>query len=282
MTSHDLVDRVRELTGIRRVGHAGTLDPMASGVLLLCIGQATRIVEYLMGGPKVYRARVRLGVSTDTYDADGRVVAEAPVTVERSHVETALARFRGPILQMPPMYSALKHHGTPLHRLARRGLEVERSPRQVEIYGLELSAWEPPYCTLEVTCSGGTYVRSLAHDLGQLLGCGAHLVGLTRLASGDFRLEEAVTPEEFAQAAAENRWQALLYPLDAALRQFPSLHLDAEAARKLCAGLPLSLPAFGEVGMARAYGPDASFLALVRYDVAAGVWRPHKVFRSEA
>lgn len=278
VTSHDLVDRVRALTGIRRVGHAGTLDPMATGVLLLCIGKATRIAEYLMEGRKVYRARVHLGVTTDTYDAEGQVVKESPVTVDRAQVEAALAQFRGTIFQVPPMYSALKYRGTPLHRLARRGIEVERTPRRVEIYSLELSAWEPPYCTLEVSCSGGTYVRVLAHDLGQLLGCGAHLAGLVRLASGEFKLEEATTLEEFALAAAEGRWQALLYPPDAALKQFPPLYLDTEAAQRLCRGLPVSYPLGGEVGLARAYGPDASFLGLAKYDPAARAWRPHKIF----
>jgi tRNA pseudouridine55 synthase len=290
-TSHDIVDRVRTLTGIRRVGHAGTLDPLASGVLLVCIGRATRVSQYLMAGQKVYRARLRLGVATDTYDAEGQVVAEAPVDVSRAQVDTALARFRGTITQVPPMYSALKHEGMPLHRLARRGVEVEglslRKARQVEILGLELTAWEPPECTLEVTCSRGTYVRALAHDLGQALGCGAHLTGLVRLASGDFRLEEAVTLERLAQAAAEERWPDLLHRMDAALAQFPALHLDASDTRRVCSGQAISTPPSpsthpegnweGEA-LARAYGPDGTFLALVAYDPAADAWRPRKVF----
>jgi len=281
-TSHDVVDRVRALTGIRRVGHAGTLDPLATGVLLVCVGRATRVAEYLMAGRKVYRARVRLGVVTDTYDAEGQVVAEAPVEVSRAQVEAALAQFRGTITQVPPMYSAVKHRGMPLHRLARRGVEVQRKPRQVEVLRLELTAWEPPECTLEVTCSPGTYVRTLAHDLGQALGCGAHLTGLTRLASGDFRLEDAVTLDELAQAAAEGRWPDLLHPIDAALTRFPALHLDADTARRLCLGQAIFIPSGeggDEKGLARAYGPDGTFLAIVAYDPAADVWRPHKVFR---
>jgi len=287
-TSHDVVDRVRALTGIRRVGHAGTLDPLATGVLLVCIGRATRVTEYLMAGQKTYRARARLGITTDTYDAEGRVVAEAPVEVRRAQVEGSLARFRGTITQVPPAYSALKHKGTPLHRLARRGAEVKRlsllKARQVEIYRLELTAWEPPECALEVACSPGTYVRTLAHDLGQILGCGAHLTGLTRLASGDFRLEDTVTLEEFAQAASEGRWPDLLYPIDAALTRFPALHLDADAARRLCLGQAIPPPPGGGgwggvgVGLTRAYGPGGTFLALVAYDPAADVWRPRKVF----
>ncbi len=287
-TSHDVVDRVRALTGIRRVGHAGTLDPLATGVLLVCVGRATRVAEYLMAGQKLYRARVRLGISTDTYDAEGQVAAEAPVEVSRAQVEAALAQFRGMIAQVPPVYSALKHKGTPLHRLARRGMEVERlslKARQVEIFRLELTAWNPPECTLEVTSSPGTYVRALAHDLGQALSCGAHLTGLTRLASGDFRLEDAVTLEEFAQAAAEGGWPDLLHPMDAALTRFPALYLNAGAAKRLCSGQAVPTPpqppppgGGEEGGPTRAYGPDGTFLALVAYDLAAGVWRPRKVF----
>jgi tRNA pseudouridine55 synthase len=293
-TSHDVVARVRRLTGVRRVGHAGTLDPLATGVLLVCIGKATRVSEYLGAGQKVYRARVRLGITTDTYDAEGQVVASADLAqVSRAEVERALARFRGTIEQVPPMYSALKHEGQPLHRLARQGIEVERAPRRVEITRLELTRWEPPECTLEVTCSPGTYVRALAHDVGQALGCGAHLAGLVRLASGRFRLEDGVTLDAFTQAAEEGRWAALLHPIDAALVQFPALHLDADAARRLCSGqavvaLPQSPPPCGgeapaqgragQGGLARAYGPDGAFLALAVYDAAANTWRPHKVF----
>jgi tRNA pseudouridine55 synthase len=301
-TSHDIIDRVRGLTGIRRVGHAGTLDPMATGVLLVCIGKATRVSEYLMAGQKVYRARVRLGVTTDTYDAEGQVVASISVdsiNVSRAEVETALVRFRGTIEQVPPMYSALKYQGKPLHKLARQGVEVKREPRQVEISRLALTEWEPPECTLEMTCSPGTYVRALAHDLGQALGCGAHLIGLARLASGRFRLEDAVTLDTFAQVAAKGRWIDLLHPVDAALAHFPALHLDAEAARRLCLGQAIVAPpaptahspraclersrrvAGGtEEGLARAYGPDGAFLALAIYDPAADAWRPHKVFHS--
>jgi len=299
-SSHDIVNRVRALTGIRRVGHAGTLDPLATGVLLVCIGRATRVAEYLMAGQKVYRALVQLGSTTDTYDAEGQVVAKAPVEVSRAQVEAALARFRGTIKQLPPVYSAIKHKGTPLHRLVRRGVEVERlslKTRQVEVFRLELAGWKPPECTLEVTCSPGTYVRALAHDLGQILGCGAHLSGLTRLASGDHRLEDAVTLEEFTLAVSEGCWPDLLHPIDAALTRFPALHLDADAARRLCSGQAVEVQGAlldsvetckgaGEktdrgdevARLGRAYGPDGTFLALVTYDPSSDVWRPRKVF----
>jgi tRNA pseudouridine55 synthase len=308
-TSHDIIAHVRNLTGIRRVGHAGTLDPMATGVLLVCIGKATRVSEYLMAGQKVYRARVRLGIATDTHDAEGQVVASVdPVAFSRTEVEAALAHFQGTIEQVPPMYSALKHEGKPLHKLARKGVEVKREPRQVEISRLLLTEWEPPECTLEVTCSPGTYVRALARDLGQALGCGAHLTGLVRLSSGDFFLENAVTLETFAQAAAEGGWPDLLHPIDAALAHLPALHLDADAAQRLCAGQAVSPPSPShkggraseppshkerqadrpppryaggiEGGLARVYGPDGAFLALAAYDQTDGTWHPHKVFYS--
>jgi tRNA pseudouridine55 synthase len=229
----------------------------------------------------VYRARVRLGITTETYDAAGAIVARAPVEASRARVKQTLDRFRGKIEQLAPMYSAVKHEGTPLYRLARRGTSVERKPRTIEVFRLEMTAWEPPECTLEMTCSPGTYVRTLAHDLGQALGCGAHLAGLVRLASGCFRLEDAVTLKELERAAAGERWTELLHPIDAALAHLPALHLDEEASRRLCSGqaITASSAATGGPGtLGRAYGPQDTFLAVVAHDPAAGVWRPQKVF----
>ena len=322
-TSHDIVDRVRALTGIRRVGHAGTLDPLATGVLVVCVGRATRVAEYLMvpeyGARKVYRAGLRLGIATDTHDTGGRVVAEAPVEVTRAQAEAVLARFRGAIRQVPPMYSALKRQGTPLHRLARRGVEVARNARRVDVYRLELTAWEPPDLTLEMSCSPGTYVRVLADDLGQALGCGAHVAALTRLASGSFHLDDAITLDELGEAVSAGCWRGLLHPIDAALSRFPALELDASAAHRLCLGQaihtsvarlrpplrgsrinrtlesfpvgealsglksayrPLQGLPLADGSKARAYGPDGNFLAVVTCDLAASAWQPHKVFCS--
>ncbi|HHH41182.1 MAG TPA: tRNA pseudouridine(55) synthase TruB [Chloroflexi bacterium] len=279
LTSHDVVDRVRAVARQRKVGHAGTLDPMATGVLLVCLGRATRVAEYLMASPKTYRARVRLGVTTDTYDAEGSVVEERPVEVDRAAVERALERFRGRILQVPPMYSALKHKGKRLYELARRGEVVEREPRPVEVYRLELVEWTPPELVLELDCSPGTYVRALAHDLGEALGCGAHLAGLVRLASGDFRLEEATPLEELTR----ERLPSLLLPIDAALRRYPALHLDEARARAVRTGQAVAGPpppeATGDLlPLARAYGPDGTFLAVVEYRPDRGTWHPRKVF----
>lgn len=293
-TSHDVVRRVRALTEIRRVGHAGTLDPLATGVLVICVGQATRVAQYVMNERKIYRALVRLGITTDTYDAEGRIVEETKIELSRAQVESALAQFRGPITQVPPAYSAIKHEGTPLHRLARQGIELDRvlqsKARQIEILNLELSNWNPPECTLEVTCSPGTYVRSLAHDVGQVLGCGAHLGGLTRLASGRFHLKDTITLDELACAATEQRWSDLLHPIDAALYRFPALHLDADAARRVVLGQAVQARESESKGtgreeegdvarLSRAYGPEGDFLALVAHDPEANVWRPRRVFK---
>jgi tRNA pseudouridine55 synthase len=278
-TSHDIVNRVRALTSIRRVGHAGTLDPMATGVLLVCIGRATRVSEYLMAGHKVYRARVRLGVTTDTYDVEGEVVASSdPSAVSRTDVEAALESFHGTIEQVPPMYSAIKHEGQPLHKLARQGIKIERRPRKVDILRVELTSWESPEFTMEIACSSGTYVRSLAHDLGQALGCGAHLTELVRQASGTFLLDDAVTLEALANAADEERWTELLLPIDQGLTDFPALHLDGDAARRLCLGQAVASVPQEQGALARAYGPDGTFLAIARYVEKDGVWHPHKVF----
>lgn len=287
-SSHNVVEHVRALTNRRRVGHAGTLDPLATGVLVICVGRtATRVVEYLMDEPKTYRTDVRLGVVTDTFDAEGEIVSTSPVEVGRHDVERALDQFRGPIEQIPPMFSAVKHKGKPLYQLARRGIEVEREARQVEIYRLELTAWEThrrqASCTLEMECSPGTYVRVLVHDLGQRLGCGAYVTGLTRLASGSFRLENAVSLDLLTEAAEKGHWPQLLHPVDEALaHQFPPLHLDVNQARRLCSGQSVH-SGHGEDqdgALARAYGPEGRFLALAAYDAQQDVWRPHKVFVS--
>jgi len=297
-TSHDAVGRVRRMTGVRRVGHAGTLDPLATGVLVLCLGQATRVVEYLVTSRKTYVARIRLGETTDTYDAEGEVVRRSEVSVGPDQVDAILAGFRGHIMQTPPMYSAVKRDGVPLYRLARRGVEVERRPRPAEIFSLERCRWDGPELTLSVTCSAGTYVRALAHDIGQALGCGAHLTALERRASGAFRIEDSITLDEFAVAVSENHWRNLLMPIDVALGHFPEIHMDDDQVRRLRHGQPVAFPA-GNVGapsaesgqpsdltpdpselLVRVYERSGSLVALARVEADTGVLHPHKVFRS--
>jgi tRNA pseudouridine55 synthase len=279
MTSHDVVNRVRRLTGQRKAGHAGTLDPMATGVLLLCLGQATRVAEYLMAGRKVYRALVRLGAETDTYDAEGSVLRSVEkVDVSRAQIVEALARFRGAVRQVPPPYSAIRHKGHRLYELARRGVPVQAPPRIVEIERLDLVAWQPPDLTLEVACSPGTYVRSLAHDLGQALGVGAHLAGLARLASGRWRIEDAVSLDELQAAVQHVEWLGLLHPMDAALYEFQRVDLPADSAVRVAQGQPVRLDPPPATSLARAYAPGDRLVALLAPADERDLWQPKKVF----
>ena len=284
ITSHDVVDAVRRVAGQRKVGHAGTLDPMATGVLLICLGRATRVAEYLMAGRKRYRATIMLGTTTDTYDADGEITHSGGRTdFDRSEIETALSRFVGQSKQVPPMYSALKKEGQPLYKLARQGQVVAREARYVEIDQLELLDWTSPAVILELTCSPGTYVRSLAHDLGQALGSGAHLSALVRLASGRFTLADAVSLQRLEEAFRHHQEESYLLPMDEAFLDWPALILGSTDARRVAqgqavAGASPSGSQDPELALSRAYGPDGDFLAIMTYDSVSGLWRPKKVF----
>lgn len=276
-TSHDLVAWVRRGTGVRKVGHGGTLDPAATGVLVLCLGPATRLSEYLLGSPKTYVARVHFGVQTNTYDAEGEIVACDPRPISREQVEAALTGFRGPIAQVPPLYSAIKRDGRKLYELARAGQTVELEARPVTIHRLELLAWEPPVATLEVVCSAGTYIRSLAYDLGQAVGVGAHLAALERTASGRFCAAEAVPWERLAAAMADGTWRAYLLPPDLALADYPAVHLDAVEADNVRHGQKVPVaPEMARATLARAYDPDGQFIAVL--ERRALWWQPLKVF----
>jgi len=227
MTSHDVVAFVRRLTGVRRVGHSGTLDPGAGGVLPICVGPAVRLVEYLQEGRKVYRFQLILGETTDTQDASGRVRERRPVTTGRGDLEEVLPRFVGLIEQVPPMFSSLKKGGHPLHELARRGIEVDRPTRLVTIHDLRLLDYRAgagsARAVLEVTCSKGTYVRTLCADIGESLGVGGHMGFLVRLETGGFRTEEAVTLEELAEAERQGELEGLLWRAVDLLRGWPEV-----------------------------------------------------------
>ena len=199
-TSHDVVAKARGLTGIRQIGHSGTLDPMATGVLVLCLGKATRLLEYLTGLPKTYLAGITLGAATDTYDATGTVIYQHPLPeLTAEALEQTLDGFRGEIMQTPPAYSAIKRNGEAQYKRARRGEEVVLDPRPVTVYELTLLEFDDGVIRIRITCSAGTYVRSIAHDLGQVLGCGAHLSSLRRLAVGPFGIDQAVTLQQLAE-----------------------------------------------------------------------------------
>lgn len=281
MTSHDVVAIVRRETAIQKVGHAGTLDPMATGVLVLCLGKATRLSDYIMGHDKTYEAGLYLGVETDTYDAEGQVTATSTRAVTREEFLAALDSFQGHILQVPPMYSAIKQGGQKLYDKARRGETVEREPRSVHIRTLELVEWSFPRAVIKVTCSAGTYVRSLAYDIGRVLGVGGHLFALRRLASGEsFQVEDAVTLEDFREAVREQRWHSYLLAPDIAVRGYPAVHLDAMQSRLVINGGFLPLEITPPAAVCVVYDDAGQLLALMeRHTPQPELWKPHKVFR---
>ena len=263
-TSMDVCAKVRGIFHEKRVGHAGTLDPMATGVLPVFIGRATRAVEFASESEKEYIAELKLGVITNTQDTTGEVVEERLVTVEREDLLAVLERFRGDILQIPPMYSAIKIGGKKLYELARKGREVERAPRPVCIHELELleSAGPADY-RLRVRCSKGTYVRTLCHDIGEALGSGGCMGALRRTMAAGFTLADAVTLEDVQTAADRGEAESLLLPVDAYFAGRPDLILKPEAEKKLRNGMTLVMPALTD-GEYRVYGGDRTFLALCR------------------
>jgi len=279
MTSHDVVAKMRKLLQQRRVGHAGTLDPAASGVLPICVGLATRVAEYLSESGKAYQATIVFGVETNTYDAEGEITRTAPADhLRREDVERTLTLFRGRQRQVPPRYSAIKLQGQPAYKRTRAGEEVVLEARPIEISHLEIVSWQNPRLVLEVECSKGTYIRSLAYDLGRTLGCGAHLAGLVRTRSGPFRLEESVTLEELARANEQGTLASYAQPADRALAQYPALHLDSENATRVQHGnlFAYELPQ-KERSLARVYSPTGEFIAIAEWRPESGKWQPKKV-----
>lgn len=275
LTSNAALSRAKRILGIRKAGHTGALDPLATGLLPLCFGQATKISGFLLDADKEYLAEVRLGETTASGDAEGEVLERRDIPeLTRADAEVTLERFRGPIAQVPPMYSALKHNGRRLHELARAGIEVERKPRSVMIHRLDLLEFDPPLISLRVRCSKGTYIRSLATDIGEALGCGAHLSALRRTASGPFSLEDAVTLEALEEMDADQA-RGLLLPSDAALPQLPPVELDDVAAVDIGHGKPVAT-AHPAADLVRIYAAGA-FLGLGRVD-EKGLLRVRRLF----
>ncbi|MBM3944830.1 MAG: tRNA pseudouridine(55) synthase TruB [SAR202 cluster bacterium] len=283
ITSMDVVRRIKRASRQKRVGHGGTLDPIATGVIPVCMGQATRMMEYLIEGRKEYRGVVEFGVETDTYDALGQVTARMDaVGLTQQTVEEALQSFVGVIQQVPPMYSALKRQGQRLYELARAGVEVEREPRRVEILSASLETWEPPLATVVVACGRGFYMRSLAYDLGKKAGCGAHLKSLVRLRSGSLRIEESVTLEAAEEAFVQDRWQPLLRAPDAVLSNLRAIVASPRLEQWVRQGQPIppgvKIPHAQHGERARLYTSDGRFMAVVSFDSGAKQWQPDKVF----
>jgi len=286
MTSFGAVATVRRLIGERRVGHAGTLDPDATGVLPVCLGQGTKISAFLTDTTKVYRAQIELGRATDTYDASGQTTQLGdPSGISREQVLSALDAFRGLIAQTPPMFSAVKHHGKRLYELARAGIQVERPSRPARIDRLELTDWQPPRLTIEVVCGKGTYIRSLAHDLGQALGCGATLTSLVRLRSGLFDIREAVSLSQFEDACRHGYWHRYVYPIDIVFLDWAAVIVSEAQGQLIRNGQSLALesPVRGREtegqDCCRAYTLDGLFLGVLRFNPKNRRWHPRKVFR---
>jgi tRNA pseudouridine55 synthase len=271
LTSNRALQQAKRLLQARKAGHTGGLDPLASGLLPLCFGEATKVSRFLLEADKRYRAVFRLGQSTNTGDAEGEVIESRPVTVGRRDIERAVERFTGSIEQVPPMYSAIKQGGQPLYKLARAGITTERAPRTVTVYEYTVLGLDGEQLSVDIRCSKGTYIRSLAHDLGELLGCGAHVAELRRTEMGGFTLDQAITLADFEALPDPRARAARLVPADQALESLPAVVLSQNAAYYFCQGQPVTarpLPPTG--GWVRVYEGSGEtsgrFLGLAEVD----------------
>ena len=288
-TSMDAVRRIKTLTGQRKkVGHGGTLDPLAEGVLPICFGQATRLMEFLVESDREYQMQVHLGVTTSTYDGEGEVVKTGdPSGLSYVLVEEALNSFQGIIFQTPPMYSALKVQGKRLYQLARSGIDVERQARKVNIPSIEILDYALPFLSLKVASGRGAYMRSLAHDLGESLGCGAYLSSLVRLRAGPFRVEDAVRISKLQELSDPDSWKQYLRPTDCVLLEMRGVVVGKVAERHIRSGQPVNLPPqfsvyAGYMEKCRAYTEDQHFLGVICFDKTRNMWQPYKVFDQDS
>lgn len=280
-TSHDVVGRIRRLTGERKVGHAGTLDPAATGVLPVAIGTATRSLEFLSDSSKTYLAEITFGITTDSFDADGTVTAVcSPDELDAELITAGLEAFRGPILQVPPMHSAIKIGGRRLYELARKGEEIEREPRAVVIHEARLLAWDPPVATVCIDCSKGTYIRSIAHDLGQRLGVGAYLSNLVRVRTGSFDLSDAWTIGELEQTDLISEWERVAVHPDAGASDVDALIINENRSVDWSHGKPLA--GTGTSGWVRVYDEAGNWRGIALGVPESGLWQPHKVVTDAA
>ncbi len=283
ITTMDVVRRMKKASGQKRVGHGGTLDPLAGGVVTLCFGQATRMMEYLINSTKDYLATIELGSQTDTYDALGEITEIVdPSNVVLHDVEDALQSFEGTVMQVPPMFSALKKNGRRLYDLAREGLEVEREPRRVDVKNIELIEWTRPIVTVEISCGRGFYVRSFAHDLGQKLSCGGHLKSLTRLRTGPFKLSEALSLEDAVESFKDGLWRKVMHSIDVVASHMPSVVVGKRIETMIRNGqtIPrgIGIPFSKPDGECRVYTTEGAFLAIMSFNSSLRWWQPKRVF----
>ena len=278
MTSNAALQAAKRMLGARKAGHGGTLDPLASGLLPILLGEATKFAGFVLDSDKEYFATVKLGERTSTGDAEGAVIERRPVSASEAQIKQALESFRGNILQVPPMYSALKRGGQPLYRLARQGGVIDLEPRSVNVRRLELTGRSGDLIELHIACSKGTYVRKLAEDIGSALGTGAHLAGLRRTAAGGFRLEEATTLDTLQGLSAQERDEVLL-PLERLVRGMPRVELDPEALRRFETGQVVACPGVIR-GLCAVYRPGGSgFVGIAEAD-GVGSLLPRRLLAS--
>ncbi len=269
MSSFLACKKASRLLGVKKAGHTGTLDPMATGVLVIMLGHCTRFIELLPEHEKSYTARVRLGITTDTLDITGKILSDSPVNVTLGELENAAEQFRGEILQTPPMYSAIKKDGERLYDLARKGIETERESRKVTIKSLEIRNFDGTEFTVDVTCSAGTYIRSLCDDLGKALGCGAVMTELRRTKANGFSIENAVTLVELEGLVNENRADTVITSVEKALSAYPEIRVSEPQAKRFHNGGSLScerLKGNFDAGIYRVYSPDSKLLGLGEID----------------
>ncbi len=279
ISSNAALGKAKALLGIRKAGHTGNLDPIATGLLPICLGQATKVAGYFLDADKRYRTCIRLGVSTDTGDREGTILERRPVNVSASAIEQTLAEFVGTLSQVPPMYSALKMNGQPLYKYARKGLEVERKPRQVEVYEIKMLQLTDVHLEIELSCSHGFYVRVLAHDLGERLGCAGHVESLRRLQVGALSIDDSCTLEEIAAIEPVEARQQLLIPGDRTLQHLPLISLSVDAAFHLCRGQAVRAENLPPAGQVRLYEKSAGFLGIGR-SLGDGRVAPKRLFNN--
>jgi tRNA pseudouridine55 synthase len=261
ISSNQALQQAKRLFQAAKAGHTGSLDPLATGLLPICFGEATKFSHFMLDADKSYRALIKLGVTTSTGDAEGEVLQSSPVSLNLQHIQEVLNRFNGPIAQVPPMYSALKHQGKPLYAYARDGVDVERAARQVVIHAIELERFQQNELEIVVSCSKGTYIRTLAEDIGNALGCGAHLGSLRRLSTGHFNLQDALTLEHLEAMLPEERDHQLL-PIEAPILHLPEVKLDEASTYYLQQGQRVWKAGAIPAGVLRLYGPDDVFLGI--------------------
>ncbi|MQG39215.1 MAG: tRNA pseudouridine(55) synthase TruB [SAR202 cluster bacterium] len=287
VTSTHVVRTIKRLTGIKKVGHAGTLDPLASGVLPICVGKATRVIEYLINQDRSYRAVINLGIQTDTFDKEGVVVSdksgyEIPSTAE---IMKVLESFIGDIEQIPPMYSAIKVDGKRLYDLARNGVTLELEPRLVKVFEISLLEWNNPSLDIKIKCGRGFYVRSLANDLGIKLGMGAYLEALTRLKHGSFHIGNSVDYYSIEKIFDECKWADIIMDIDSAITHLPKIVISTKFEEDILNGRPVfvspEIPLGRPKEISRIYSKNNRFIGIIEFDDVLGAWRPKKVINVE-